>query len=103
MPERPLEESLRAFCGEGWLSESATLSRSGADVIGVASCYGPPFVFAGDGLFMIADTVAADASAVRGRGAGNVAFEADEANAELWQLLDELPTQSERGLLLLST
>lgn len=112
-PARPLEESLRVFCGEGWLADSAALARDGADVSGVASLYGPPFVFAGAGLFMIADTISADPRALRSlvaaqlgwaRGRGTfVAFEADEANVELWQLMHELPVLRERELLLLST
>jgi ribosomal protein S18 acetylase RimI-like enzyme len=45
--ERPIEESLRLFCGEGWLPESAVLARVGDEVVGVGSLYGEPFVFAG--------------------------------------------------------
>jgi hypothetical protein len=113
MPERPLEESLRVFCGEGWLSESATLARHGANVVGVSSLYGPPFVFAGDGLFMIADTITADPGTLRSLVAAQlewardrgmpVRFEADEANVELWELMHELPARPEPELLLLST
>jgi GNAT superfamily N-acetyltransferase len=112
--DRPLEESLRVFCGEGWLPESAALARKGDEVVGVGSLYGAPFVFAEHGLFMIADTIRADKKALRSlvaaqldwaRGRGvRVSFEADEANTELWQLMDEIPARVDRPeLLLLST
>jgi ribosomal protein S18 acetylase RimI-like enzyme len=96
--ERPLEESLLVFCGEGWLPESAMLVRDGDAVVGAASLRGPPSVFAGDGLFLIADTVRSDERALRSlvaaqlewaRGRGlRISFEADEANGELWRAVD---------------
>ena len=111
--ERPLDESRRLFCAEGWLPESAALARDGAEVIGVGSLYGQPFVFAGDGLFLIADTLRADERALRSlvaaqlewaRGQGvRVAFEADEANQELWRLIHALPGRLETELLLFGT
>lgn len=111
--ERPLDESLRAFCAEGWLPESAVLARDGAEVVGVAGLYGQPFVFAGDGLFLIAETLRADERALhslvaaqlewaRGQGV-RVAFEADEANQELWRLIHALPGRLDPELLLFST
>jgi ribosomal protein S18 acetylase RimI-like enzyme len=111
--ERPLDESLRAFCSEGWLPESSVLARDGAEVVGVASLYGKPFVFAGDGLFLIADTLRADERALRSLVAAQlewareqrvrVAFEADEANQELWRLIHALPGRLDPELLLFST
>jgi hypothetical protein len=112
-PERPIEESLRVFCGEGWLPESALLARAGNEVVGAGSLYGPPSVFAGDGLFLIADTVRADERALRSlvaaqleweRGRGlRVSFEADTANEELWELIHALPGRLDPELLLFST
>jgi ribosomal protein S18 acetylase RimI-like enzyme len=111
--ERPLDESLRAFCAEGWLPEASVLARDGAEVVGVASLYGKPFVFAGDGLFLIADTLRADERALRSLVASQlesarrqrvrVAFEADEANQELWRLIHALPGRLDPELLLFST
>jgi GNAT superfamily N-acetyltransferase len=110
---RPLEESLRLFCGEGWLPESAVLARTGDEVVGVGSLYGAPSVFAAHGLFMIVDTLRADGQSLRSlvaaqlewaRARGTrVSFEADEANTELWQLMHELPAERGPELLLLST
>jgi hypothetical protein len=111
--KRPVEESLLVFCGEGWLSESAVLARVGDDIVGVGSFYGQPSVFAGDGLFLIADTMRADERALhslvaaqlewaRGRGL-RVSFEADMANEELWELIHALPGQLDPELLLFST
>jgi GNAT superfamily N-acetyltransferase len=111
--DRPLEESLRVFCREGWLPESAVLAHQGDEVVGVGSLYGPPLVFAEHGLFMIADTIHADEQALRSLVAAQlewararamrVSFEADEANTELWQLMHELPARVGPELLLLST
>jgi ribosomal protein S18 acetylase RimI-like enzyme len=111
--DRPLEESLRVFCGEGWLPESAMLAHKGDEVVGVGSLYGAPFVFAEHGLFMIADTVRTDKQALRSLVAAQlgwarargvrISFEADEANTELWQLMHELPARVGPELLLLST
>jgi ribosomal protein S18 acetylase RimI-like enzyme len=101
--DRPLEESVRVFCGEGWLPEAGVLARKGDDIVGVASLYGAPSVFAQHGLFMIADTLGTDKQALRSvvaaqlewaRGRGmRISFEADEANTELWQLMHELPAR----------
>lgn len=100
---RPLEESVRLFCGEGWLPESAVLAHDGDEIVGVGSLYGAPSVFAGEGLFMIADTIRVDGRALRSLVAAQlewartrcvrVSFEADEANVELWQLMHELPAR----------
>jgi GNAT superfamily N-acetyltransferase len=111
--DRPLEESLHVFCGEGWLPESAALAHDGDEIVGVGSLYRAPSVFAGDGLFMIADTIGANGRLLRSlvaaqlewareRG-GRVTFEADEANVELWQLMHELPARVDPQLLLLTT
>ena len=109
--DRPLEESLAVFCGEGWLPDCSVLAHDGDDVVGVGSLYGAPSVFARDGLFMIADTILADGRVLRSlvaaqlrwaRGRGvRVSFEADEANAELWGLMHELPARADPQLLLL--
>jgi hypothetical protein len=111
--ECPLDASLRAFCAEGWLAESAVLARDGDEVVGVGSLYGQPFVFARDGLFLIAETLRADERALRSlvaaqlewaRGRGmRVSFEADEANQELWRLIHTLPGRLNPELLLFST
>ena len=112
-PERPLEESLRVFCGEGWLPDSALLAYDGEQIVGVGSFIGAPSAFAGDGLFLIADTIHADARVLRSliatqlkwaRGRGErVSFEADEANVELWQVMHELPARPDPQLLLLTS
>jgi hypothetical protein len=89
------------------------LARVGDDIVGVGSFYGQPSVFAGDGLFLIADTMRADERALhslvaaqlewaRGRGL-RVSFEADMANEELWELIHALPGQLDPELLLFST
>src|SRR5262249_23461171 len=111
--ERPLEESLRLFCGEGWLPESAVLARDGDEVRGVGSLYAQPFRFAGDGLFLIADTLRSDDQGLRSLVAAQlewsrarqlrVSFEADEANEELWRLIHALPGQLDPELLLFSS
>jgi GNAT superfamily N-acetyltransferase len=111
--DRPLEESLHVFCGEGWLPESAVLARDGDEIVGVGSLYSAPSVFAGDGLFMIADTILADGRVLRSlvaaqlewarRRGVRISFEADEANVELWQLIHEIPARVDPQLLLLST
>jgi GNAT superfamily N-acetyltransferase len=110
---RPLEESLRLFCGESWLRESALLARGGGTATGVASLQGPPLASSSSELFLIAGTSSRDAATLRALVAAELAFartrearvsiEADEANAELWKILDELPAALEPDLLLLST
>jgi N-acetylglutamate synthase-like GNAT family acetyltransferase len=110
---RPLEESLRLFCGESWIVESALLARNRDTVIGVAGLHGPPLASSSSELFLIAGTSSHDAAALRALVAAElviartrsarVSIEADEANAELWDVLGELPAALEPDLLLLST
>jgi GNAT superfamily N-acetyltransferase len=110
---RPLDESLRLFCGESWLAESARLARCNGAAIGVASLHGPPLAPSMSELFLIAGTSYRDAPTLRALVAAELAFarrqdarvsiEADEANAELWKILEELPAALEPELLLLST
>ncbi|HET7572082.1 MAG TPA: GNAT family N-acetyltransferase [Gaiellaceae bacterium] len=106
--ERPLEESLRLFCGESWLPESA-----GAAATGIASLHGPPLAPSTDELFLIAGTwlpgepalralVAAAFAHARERGA-TVSIEADEANRALWRILGELPARLDPDVCLLAT
>ena len=106
--ERPLEESLRVFCGDSWLPESAVAAPTG-----VASLHGPPLAPSAGELFLIAGTTQPDEPALRAlvasalayaadRGAA-VSIEADEANPELWRILAELPARLEPDLRILAT
>ncbi len=111
--ERPREESLRLFCGESWLPESAVAVRSEGRVAAVAALHGPPLAPSSTELFLIAGSATNDAEALRAvvaaelalarsRGAV-VSIEADDANVELAQLLGALPAVYEPTLLVLST
>jgi GNAT superfamily N-acetyltransferase len=106
--ERPLEESLRIFCGDSWLAEHALAARGG-----IASLHGPPLASADDELFVIAGTTEPDEPLLRAlvatalietRELGKkLSIEADEANPELWRILAELPARLEPELHLLAT
>jgi GNAT superfamily N-acetyltransferase len=110
---RPLQESLRAFCGESWLPRTARVIRSRGRIDAVAGLHGPPLSPSRGELFLIAGSATGDASALRAvvaaeltlaRSLGaSVSFEADDANRQLTQILDELPAVREPTLLLLST
>jgi GNAT superfamily N-acetyltransferase len=111
--ERPLEESLRLFCGESWLPQSGLAVRSGDRIVAVAGLHGPPLAQSDAELFLIAGSADRDAQALRALVASELALarslgarvsiEADQANAELWAILAELPATREPDLLLLST
>lgn len=110
----PLEDSLRVFCGPSLDAASAFVARRGETVVGVASLHGAPFAEGDDELALIAGTTADDDPAVtrmlvarqleRAAALGKLlSIEADEANASLWAILDELPACRFASLLLLST
>ena len=111
--ERPLEESMRLFCGDSWLPETARVVRSRGRIAAVAGLYGPPLAVSEDELFLIAGSATRDDAALRAVVAAElelahslgarVSIEADEANRELAQILAELPAVMEPTLLLLST
>jgi N-acetylglutamate synthase-like GNAT family acetyltransferase len=102
--ERPLEESLRLFCGASRL-DSAFLSG------GVASLHGEPFAERPDELALIAgadDEVTARVLVAhaldRARAEGKLlSIEADEQDAPFWRIAHELPAVRSAGLVLLST
>jgi GNAT superfamily N-acetyltransferase len=110
---RPPAESLRLFCGESWIAESALLARGERSAVGVAGLHGPPLAPSASELFLIAGTSAGDARTLRALVAAelvlartwdaHVSIEADEANEHLWEILAELPAVLEPDLLLLST
>ncbi len=110
---RPLEESLRLFCGESWLPATARTVRSEGRIAAVAGLHGPPLAPSAAELFLIAGSATGDATALRAVVAAEldlaqslgavISIEADDANAELSQILDELPVSMEPTLLLLST
>lgn len=105
---RPFEESLRLFCGESWLAESALLAGDA-----VASLHGEPFVVAGAELFLMWESSSGDERLLRALAAEElrlaralgkrVAIEADEAAAAKWRILSELPARFEPDVLLLAT
>lgn len=111
--ERPLEESLRLFCGESWLPASARAVRSGSRIAAVGALHGPPLAPSAAELFLIAGSATGDEKALRAVVAAELDFavtsgaavsiEADDANSELSKILDELPAAMEPTLLLLST
>jgi GNAT superfamily N-acetyltransferase len=111
--ERPLDESLHLFCGESWLPQSGLAVRAGDRIVAVAGLHGPPMAPSHTELFLIAGSANRDAQALRAvvaaelalaRSLGaHVSIEADQANAELWTILTELPAILEPDLLLLST
>ena len=111
--ERPLEESLRLFCGESWLPATARVVRREGGIAAVAGLHGPPLAPSASELFLIAGSATGDAIPLRAVVAAeldlaqalgaSVSIEADDANAHLSQILDELPAEMEPTLLLLST
>jgi N-acetylglutamate synthase-like GNAT family acetyltransferase len=111
--ERPLEESLRLFCGESWLSETARVIRDQGRISAVAALHGPPLAPSEAELFLIAGSATRDAASLRAVVAAdldlaqslgaNVSIEADDANPQLTQILSELPAVMESTLLLLSS
>jgi GNAT superfamily N-acetyltransferase len=111
--KRPLDESLQLFCGESWLPASDRAVRDGGRIVAVASLHGPPLAPSQSELFLIAGAATGDVEALRAvvaaeldlaRSLGaSVSIEADDANAELSRILDELPARMEPTLLLLST
>jgi GNAT superfamily N-acetyltransferase len=110
---RSLEESLRIFCGESWLPATACAVRSEGRIAAVAGLHGPPLAPSAAELFLIAGSATGNATALRAVVAAELDFaqslgalvsiEADDANVELSQILDELPAAMEPTLLLLST
>lgn len=110
---RPLEESLRLFCGESWLPTAARVVRREGRIAAVAGLHGPPLAPSEAELFLIAGSATGDATALRAVVAAEldlaqtlgvaISIEADDANAHLWQILDELLAAMEPTLLLLST
>lgn len=113
VPRRPLAESLRLFCGDSWLRETAVAVRSESRIRAVAALHGPPLAPSENELFLIAGSASHDAAALRtvvaaeldlARSSGAVlSIEADEANAALSVTLAELPATLEPTLLLVST
>jgi GNAT superfamily N-acetyltransferase len=111
--ERSLEESLRLFCGASWLLETACVIRGQGRIAAVAGLHGPPLAPSEAELFLIAGSATGDAAALRAAVAAElnlaqslgatVSIEADDANHQLGQILDELPALMEPTLLLLST
>ncbi len=111
--ERPPEESLRLFCGESWLPSTARAVRSQDRITAVAGLHGPPLAPSETELFLIAGSPTGDVAALRAVVAAEldlarslgaaVSIEADDANHQLSQILDELPAVMEPTLLLLST
>ena len=110
---RPLEESLRLFCGDSWLPVTARAARSEGRITAVAALHGPPLSPTPTELFLIAGSTTGDAAALRSVVAAElnaaqflgavVSIEADDANAHLSQILGELPAAMEPTLFLLST
>lgn len=111
--KRPIDESLRLFCGESWLAQSGFAVQGEGCVLAVAGLHGPPLAPSKAELFLIAGTasrharalravVAAELDLARSLGAA-VSIEADDANQELSAILDDLPAALEPTLLLLST
>lgn len=111
--ERSVEESVRLFCGDSWLPESARVVRRQGRIAAVAGLHGPPLAPSEGELFLIAGSATGDEAALRAVVAAEldlahalgarVSIEADEANRELSQILAELPAAMEPTLLLLST
>ena len=111
--KRPLEESLRLFCGDSWLPHTARVVRRHGRIAAVAGLHGPPLASSADELFLIAGGSTGDEAALRAvvaaeldlaRSLGvRVSIEADEANPGLSRILDELPAVIEPTLLLLSS
>lgn len=110
--QRPLEESLKLFCGDSWLRETAVAVRNENGICAVAALHGPPLAPSERELFLIAGSASHDDSALRtvvaaeldlARSSGAVlSIEADEANAALSAILAELPATLEPTLLLVS-
>lgn len=113
MTERPLQESLRLFCGESWLAQTARVVRGEGRIVAVAGLHGPPLAPSMTELFLIAGSSIGDEAALRALVAAElgvalslgatVSIEADDANPQLAEILDELPAAMEPTLLLLST
>jgi ribosomal protein S18 acetylase RimI-like enzyme len=111
--ERPLDESLRLFCGESWLPKTARIVRTRGRIAAVAGLHGPPLASSESELFLVAGTSSGDEAALRAVVASEldlarslgalVSIEADDANRVLTQILSELPAVAEPILLLLST
>jgi GNAT superfamily N-acetyltransferase len=111
--ERPLEESLRLFCGESWLPATARAVRREGRIAAVGALHGPPLAPSAAELFLIAGSATGDATALRAVVAAeldlaqtlgaSISIEADDANAHLSPILVELPAAMEPTLLLLST
>jgi hypothetical protein len=111
--ERPLQESLRLFCGDSWMPDTARVVRRNGRIAAVGGLHGPPLSPAESELFLIAGTATGDEAALRaviateldlGRSLhATISIEADDANPELAAILDELPARMEPTLLLYST
>jgi GNAT superfamily N-acetyltransferase len=111
--KRPVEESLRLFCGDSWLPHTARVVRRHGQIAAVAGLHGPPLASSEGELFLMAGSATGDEAALRAvvaaeldlaRSLGvRVSIEADEANRGLSQILDELPAVMDPTLLLLSS
>ena len=111
--KRPVEESLRLFCGDSWLPHTARVVRRHGRIAAVAGLHGPPLASSADELFLIAGSATGDEAALRAVVAAELelahslgarmSIEADEANRELSQILHELPAVMDPPLLLLSS
>lgn len=111
--KRPAKESMRLFCGDSWLPQTARVVRKQGRIAAVAGLHGQPLAPSEGELFLIAGSAIRDDAALRAIVAAEldlalslgarVSIEADEANRELSQILAELPAVMEPTLLLLST
>jgi GNAT superfamily N-acetyltransferase len=102
--ERPLDESLRIFCG-------ASLVEAALADGGVASLHGAPFAEQSDELALVAGAENEGTARMlvahaleRAKALGKLlSIEADEADAAMWRIAHELPHVRAAALVLLAT
>jgi len=111
------KESVEVFCGPFWVRESTVAAYRNGDLVGIGALYGEPIAEGPDELYlshvgpldltdpdadrMARALVARELAFARDRGV-RVRIEADEANAPLWTLLDDLTVVEETRLVLLA-
>lgn len=115
--EWSLKESVEVFCGPFWVRDSTVAAYRNGDLVGISVLYGEPIAQGPDELYLshtgpldladpdadrITRALVARQLAFAGNRGVRVRFEADEANAPLWLLLDELAIREEARLLLLA-